>query len=1427
MEVEEKSEDTRSCLIKDTFGRVIKTIKNDSNQSSSYPLPDETKLRLYGLYKQATNGRLLLDGNCQSKPAVWNIVAYRKYNAWMKCGEMSQDEAMLEYMTVLAGQDGDTATLCTNFLQELAGTEVTESSYVTASPDCITKSSPSRIFQSIPSLIPRGRIDISYRDLLYSFLCCMKPSMPMSIPILESPLHAVSRLEDEIASSWKNRLKTSNHAQKEDEIIVGLSVRSLLDLYLLAKNYPAGSEVIIVPPINIEGMIRIMEYHKLKIIPIDIPKFHGNEDPVIRIDFEAVGRAITECTVAVMVVHPFGILSATDTDMERLRKILTDNSGERKIDIWEDCAECFTGGDIALPQCSGSRSIDIQFYSFGTVKTATALGGGVAILPETTKEEVDFSSEKVIATKMRRIQCTIYGQQMNTDFVAKVIKAFILLLLSDNPKLLWVFARCFGLLGLNYDSIITSATKGFLPSGSDRASEVLALLRNIRKRPSPALLSLLKRRIACSSLTSQRVETRVRRCHYLKAYMSKNSTLINSPCEAEGSRHLYWLFPILVSEPNIITKRMRDCGYDVPRGTSQLGCISSFVRDGEKENSCPNTQRMMDRILYLPIASYCMSNDEIISMMRKLTECVHDEVTIRQPLRCNGRGERNIRLHFLVLLIGTVIIFNFAMFDLLVFGSTAIIVCLVFLFVTLCLLRVSIAPSYMNSSSSVAKFISMNHPQNRYDSEEPNNRYHQAKDLLNQVTPLPNVKEEMEQNLNCFRSKNGVIILTGATGFIGSSILRDVLQNKDQLGISRVVVIIRRKRNQSASERIRDLLSRPMFSFLEADQDTVTVIEGDLSKPNIGMTKENWDMICEQLNVTHVINCAACVNFTESLDNAAESNITSALELQRLVKRLKSKALYVYISTAFIHGNNPGSSEKPLQDELFNFGKYNPTKIYKSMMDTQSYASMAMTDLGFPNTYTFSKSVCEHLLLKGNEVETLILRPSIVGPAIEQPYEGWAGEKPSTLVAGACLYLKFPFNIWSFRKERAPVIPVDVVSRYVLKKAFQLRLKPNPDIDDEHSSFSEDSFIVTNAPCQEKAVSTDFNLSEKRIFTIAWDASSPISSTFTWYQYACAILQLASMKGHVDRVISYVVFLISFKIFLTLNLSYRSFCKLHRLLVHFPLNCLRYVCEIPLLRLTLSKELRKATSYLDLPILFFPFTTKTYYFQTELIAPKGMNGERYMFSSILAAELFLNEIKKRAKTTNEPNEQHPYLQVIAGEKHIQLSPDLWWSLTQPKGNIFIRFLGWTMIKVLRVIASEVTVDIDSFVPTTRIVSELKHDQNLARDTCIVIAPTHRSFLDFMLISFIAFAIPELGIEIPHIAAADDFSRIPLLGWLASFSGAFFLKRGRGTADPKLFEQVSAIKRSNCKDKAPCLEVFIEGKRSRDRRFVKPKTGFFK
>jgi fatty acyl-CoA reductase len=44
----------------------------------------------------------------------------------------------------------------------------------------------------------------------------------------------------------------------------------------------------------------------------------------------------------------------------------------------------------------------------------------------------------------------------------------------------------------------------------------------------------------------------------------------------------------------------------------------------------------------------------------------------------------------------------------------------------------------------------------------------------------------------------------------------------------------------------------------------------------------------------------------------------------------------------------------------------------------------------FPNTYTFTKNLCERLLLKRRENITLtILRPAIIINSYEEPYEGW------------------------------------------------------------------------------------------------------------------------------------------------------------------------------------------------------------------------------------------------------------------------------------------------------------------------------------------------------------------------------------------------------------------------------------------------------
>jgi hypothetical protein len=85
--------------------------------------------------------------------------------------------------------------------------------------------------------------------------------------------------------------------------------------------------------------------------------------------------------------------------------------------------------------------------------------------------------------------------------------------------------------------------------------------------------------------------------------------------------------------------------------------------------------------------------------------------------------------------------------------------------------------------------------------------------------------------------------------------------------------------------------------------------------------------------------------------------------------------------------------------------------------------------------------------------------------------------------------------------------------------------------------------------------------------------------------------------------------------------------------------------------------------------------------------------------------------------------------------------------------------------VLRRTTDAVTVDLPSF--------ERVRDR-LQPGAAVVLVPSHRSYLDFVLCSYLAFARPDLGIRIPHIAATMEFGD-PLLAVLSNASTAYSRK----------------------------------------------------
>jgi acyl-CoA-binding protein len=62
-------------------------------ESSSIEVDNETKLKLYGLYKQATSGI------CSTpKPGLTDFVGRAKWTAWSSLGKMNQQDAQKQYI---------------------------------------------------------------------------------------------------------------------------------------------------------------------------------------------------------------------------------------------------------------------------------------------------------------------------------------------------------------------------------------------------------------------------------------------------------------------------------------------------------------------------------------------------------------------------------------------------------------------------------------------------------------------------------------------------------------------------------------------------------------------------------------------------------------------------------------------------------------------------------------------------------------------------------------------------------------------------------------------------------------------------------------------------------------------------------------------------------------------------------------------------------------------------------------------------------------------------------------------------------------------------------------------------------------------------------------------------------------------------------
>jgi nucleoside-diphosphate-sugar epimerase len=295
--------------------------------------------------------------------------------------------------------------------------------------------------------------------------------------------------------------------------------------------------------------------------------------------------------------------------------------------------------------------------------------------------------------------------------------------------------------------------------------------------------------------------------------------------------------------------------------------------------------------------------------------------------------------------------------------------------------------------------------------------------------PATRALGSIEQRVN---ARSGAqVLLTGATGFLGKVVLHDLLARRTELDIECVHLLIR-PQQRGADERFeQEIAGSPCLQALpEGWRHFVRVVPGDLVET--GGLLAAKDELSGRL--THIIHCAASVDFNLPLGEALASNTTSALRMLELAQGCSRLVSMVSVSTAYV---TPWRSQQGRIEEVLAPLPRPATELYDAILAGEVAEDELLTETRHPNTYTLTKCLSEHLLGERRRgVPLTIVRPSIISTSLERPFPG--------RIDSPAAFALFIIAVGSGRlravvgdpSTRLDVIPCDEVSERVLDAAF-------------------------------------------------------------------------------------------------------------------------------------------------------------------------------------------------------------------------------------------------------------------------------------------------------------------------------------------------------------------------------------------------------
>ncbi|KYK54404.1 hypothetical protein DCS_06362 [Drechmeria coniospora] len=144
-------------------------------------------------------------------------------------------------------------------------------------------------------------------------------------------------------------------------------------------------------------------------------------------------------------------------------------------------------------------------------------------------------------------------------------------------------------------------------------------------------------------------------------------------------------------------------------------------------------------------------------------------------------------------------------------------------------------------------------------------------------------------------SENATVFLTGATGFLGTEILRQLLQKKQ---IRTVAVLVRATSTLQGLQRIKRTAVIAKW-WNDAYEEKLEIWTGDLGAKQLGLDGIYWNRLAGQAgdgNIDAIIHNGAVVNWNDDYEKLQAPNVDSTISLLKLAIASPAKPRLVYIS---------------------------------------------------------------------------------------------------------------------------------------------------------------------------------------------------------------------------------------------------------------------------------------------------------------------------------------------------------------------------------------------------------------------------------------------------------------------------------------------------------------------------------------------------